>query len=94
MRGITEERLLQIYKYPVDNEVSGEALLAHLISECQEINPWKLIDANTPKGRTLLLHCYGHVVFGKYNESCDQWLDMYGNVQTPTFWKELPENPA
>lgn len=39
MKVITEERLAEILNYPIDGEVSGEALLHHLINnECQELD--------------------------------------------------------
>ena len=54
MKYISEERLIAaIEVFDCDRRTTD--IISSIIDECKEINPWKLIDENTPKDRPLLL---------------------------------------
>lgn len=88
MRGITEERLLDILRSYEPQRDTKASLMEKITSQCTELNPWQPIDENTPKDRCLLLYSPGiegvsKKFVGKL-ESCWYW--------NPTHWQELPED--
>ena len=50
--GISKERLIELYVENYSDEVTEELLL----SECTELDPWLLVDENTPIDRNLHLY--------------------------------------
>lgn len=92
MRGITEERLVEILGIcgPV-----FAGFIEALMDECQELTPWQPIDENTPKDRTVLLLSGATAVEGSY-VSFDGgfWMQHWTHDEiNPTHWQELPEGP-
>ena len=81
MRGITEERLKDLFK--------EYSFIGFILAECTELNAWQPIDENTPKDRHVLLYG-GHV-------PCCQMFVGHANANwswEPTHWQELPKDPA
>ena len=88
MRGITEERLKEVFSKLYWSRNDEKELFTALLSECTELNAWQPIDENTPKDRHVLLYG-GHV-------PCCQMFVGHANANwswEPTHWQELPEDP-
>lgn len=89
MRGISEERLKEVFSWfywPSDAE---KKFFESLLSECTELNAWHPIDENTPKNRNLMLY----FPTGPIN-----WRKWVGHSNSdwpfpPTHWQELPKDP-
>ena len=96
--GISKERLIEINDLtPTGTEylMGKKAMLEELIShECKELNPWLPIDENTPKDREILGLIDGNyksiIHFGSFAKN---WINDCGDIEIPTHWQELPENP-
>lgn len=96
MRGISEERLMEILN---NSHGSNVVILDALLKECKELNSWQPIES-APRDRRLLLFYPG--IQKPY---IGQWLDLNGKVgywdyiglmyasDQPTHWQELPEDP-
>ena len=88
MRGITEERLKEVFSKLYWSTNDDKELFTALLSECTELNAWQPIDENTPNDRHVLLYG-GHV-------PCCQMFVGHANANwswEPTHWQELPEDP-
>lgn len=104
--GISKERLLRKLVYmPVgisDYDRGRNAVLNELLIECTELNPWQLIDENTPKDRLIWGFVDGHkrlIIWAKTSHVplygfclADQGAEDF-DICHPTHWMELPENP-
>ena len=91
MRGISEERLIDIFAcYPL------EAAEKIILQECQELQePWIPIDENTPRDRQIKIYDagYGQVVV-QWNAYFRCFTDPHGHKYlNPTHYQELPEPP-
>ena len=88
MRGITEERLKEVFSWfywPSDNE---KKFFEALLSECAELNAWQPIET-APLGKKLWLFMNSSLGIGRtegklYTDSDRQYF---------THWQELPEDP-
>lgn len=96
MKGITEERLKEVFSWfywPSDAE---KKFFESLLSECTELNAWQPIDENTPKDKYILVYDpgYGQLVV-IWSEFYSVWITDFGRKLThpPTHWQELPEDP-
>ena len=92
MKGISEERLMELSAIDVCNE----GFYFQLVNEeCRELNDWKPIDENTTKDRRIMLFyetCGIHTgIFrdGKFIADADH----YNSNFNPTHWQELPPPP-
>ena len=85
MRGITEERLKEVFSKLYWTTNDEKELFTALLSECTELNAWQPIDENTPKDRDLVL----------YFSPNKKWVGSLGRDWpfAPTHWQELPEDP-
>ena len=90
MRGITEERLMDLAE---QSEYSR--LLADLLDECTELNAWQPIET-APKDREILVYAPPYQDLKSltkiiaYHDSAGYCID---ELRYPTHWKELPEDP-
>ena len=88
MRGITEERLKDLFK--------EYSFIGFILAECTELNAWQPIDENTPKDKNILVYDpgYGQLVV-IWSEFYSLWITVFGRklTQPPTHWQELPEDP-
>lgn len=92
MRGISEERLIEI----LNSHVDYEKLEFLLLNECKELNPWKPIET-VPKNKTIIIYC------SLQKQAYTSWWDgecyMYDGgdlpspISQPELWQELPEDP-
>ena len=92
MRGISEERLIDIFAcYPL------EAAEKIILQECQELQePWMPIDENTPRDRQIKIYDagYGQVVV-QWNAYFRCFTDPHGHKYlNPTHYQELPADPV
>ena len=96
MKGITEERLKEVFSWfywPTDSE---KKFFEALLSECAELNAWQPIDEKTPKDKNILVYYPGYgqlvVIWSKFYS---RWITVFGRKLThpPTHWQELPEDP-
>lgn len=85
MRGITEERLKEVFSKLYWTTNDEKELFTALLSECTELNAWQPIDENTPKDRDLVL----------YFSPNKKWVGSLGRDWpfAPTHWQELPKDP-
>lgn len=85
MRGITEERLKEVFSKLYWTTNDDKELFTALLSECTELNAWQPIDENTPKDRDLVL----------YFSPNKKWVGSLGRDWpfAPTHWQELPKDP-
>ena len=88
MRGITEERLKDLFK--------EYSFIGFILAECTELSTWQPIDENTPKDKNILVYYpgYGQLVV-IWPEFYSFWITVFGRklTQPPTHWQELPEDP-
>ena len=88
MRGITEERLKDLFK--------EYSFIGFILAECTDLNAWQPIDENTPKDKYILVYDpgYGQLVV-IWLEFYNVWMTVFGRklTQPPTHWRELPEDP-
>lgn len=96
MRGISEERLRELISYVPDaaKHYQEYLILSQFVGMCTELNPWLLIDENTPKSKEILIYDerFGPIgsmfIYGEWRS---------GNVTlrniNPTHWMPLPEPP-
>lgn len=84
MRGITEERLKEVFSKLYWTTNDEKELFTALLSECTELNAWQPIDENTPKDRDLVL----------YFSPNKKWVGSLGRDWpfAPTHWQELPKD--
>lgn len=84
MRGITEERLKEVFSKLYWTTNDDKELFTALLSECTELNAWQPIDENTPKDRDLVL----------YFSPNKKWVGSLGRDWpfAPTHWQELPKD--
>ena len=91
--GISKKRLREWKRIAVQRLIDGE-ILDLLIKECKELNPWLPVDENTPKDREILGLIDGNyksiIHFGSFAKN---WINDCGDIEIPTHWQELPENP-
>ncbi len=95
MRGISEERLIEILNsYPSYRD--ERIVIEEILTECSELNEFKPIDDSTPKDRRVMLYYKnygvrtGSFMFGHY--LVDTGLSVPCNIK-PTPYQELPEPP-
>ena len=93
MRGISEERLIDIFAcYPL------EAAEKIILQECQELQePWIPVDENAPKDRFIL--CWIDDLQKKYilkfSTIRNTWLDQgLRTFMEPDLYQELPDDPV
>ena len=96
MRGISEERLDQLFNEFFDSDdYSFEACANKILSECQELNQWQDI-SSAPKDRDLIL-LFDDIgtIRGKWCEFCQFHApnELIYFKSKPTHWMELPEQP-
>jgi len=95
MRGITEERLKEVFSKLYWSRNDEKELFNALLSECTELNAWQPIET-APKDRNILVYDpgYGHLVV-IWSEFYNLWITVFGRKLTepPTHWQELPEDP-
>lgn len=80
MRGITEERLVELCDGTPNETIDW------IIRQCIELNPWMPIDKKTPRNRKILL----------FRKELGQFVSVYkkGSFRLePTLWQELPPDP-
>ena len=84
MRGISEERLKEVFSKLYWSTNDDKELFTALLSECTELNAWQPIDENTPKDRDLVL----------YFSPNKKWVGSLGRDWpfAPTHWQELPKD--
>ena len=96
MKGITEERLKEVFSKLYWSRNDEKELFNALLSECTELNAWQPIDENTPKDKNILVYDpgYGQLVV-IWSEFYNCWITVFGGGLThpPTYWQELPEDP-
>ena len=94
MRGITEERLKEVFSWfywPSDNE---KKFFESLLSECTELNAWQPIDENTPKDKWLLVSDAANDIYiGRFASQYGRWYVDIGINVAPIYWQELPDDP-
>ena len=86
MRGITEERLKEVFSWfywPTDNE---KKFFEALLSECAELNAWQPIET-APLRKKIRLFKIGP------NEQCDGEIFFESDRKFYTHWQFLPEDP-
>lgn len=95
MKGITEERLLEL-RLGCDSPFLSNFLDLLIEAECTELSAWQPIDENTPKDKYILVYDpgYGQLVV-IWSEFYNVWITVFGRKLThpPTHWQELPEDP-
>lgn len=98
MRGISEERLLELISRVQDPLVQYRELmtLRVMLGACTELNPWMPIDENTPKDKQVLLFYPGHKCPSGYLENHVAAM-KYNELATirykPTHWMHIPNEP-
>ena len=93
MRGITEERLKEVFIKLYWSTSDDQELFTALLSECTELNAWQPIDENTPKFRPVLIRFFEGKEVGIL--TYEGWQSTYAEdfIESPTHWQELPEDP-
>jgi len=95
MRGITEERLKEVFSKLYWSRNDEKELFNALLSECTELNAWQPIET-APHDRNILVYDpgYGHLVV-IWPEFYNLWITVFGIKLTkpPTHWQELPKDP-
>ena len=98
MRGIEEERLIEIYNNFVRQNPEYACLVRSIIAECKELNPWLPIE-DAPKDRPLWLYTkdLGQLKGQWSNTPRDKhisnWQNTRGVIINPTHYQELPADP-
>lgn len=95
MRGITKERLKEVFRKLYWSTNDEKELFTALLSECTELNAWKPIET-APKDREILvyappyqeLRCLKQVI--AHHDSAGYCID---ELRYPTHWQELPKDP-
>lgn len=85
MRGITEERLKEVFSWfywPTDNE---KKFFESLLSECTELNAWQPIET-APLNKSIRL-------FKKAGYQYEGAIMIESHRDFFTHWQELPEDP-
>lgn len=95
--GISREELISLKEFMPDG--NSKLFIHGLIIKCHELNPWLLIDENTPKDREILLFYPADDTYtqrkalgywdGDYFETSID--SLYGEM--PTHYQELPDDP-
>ena len=94
MRGITEERLKEVFSKLYWSTNDDKELFTALLSECTDLNAWQPIDENTPHDKWLLVSDAANDIYiGKFVSQYGRWYIDIGINVDPTHWKELPEAP-
>ena len=86
MRGITEERLKEVFIKLYWSTSDDQELFTALLSECAELNAWQPIET-APLRKKIRLFEIGP------NEQCDGEILFESDRKFYTHWQELPENP-
>ena len=94
MRGITEERLKEVFSKLYWSTNDDKELFTALLSECTELNAWQPIDENTPHDKWLLVSDAANDIYiGRFASQYGRWyVDISINI-APTHYQELPEAP-
>ncbi len=95
MRGITEERLKEVFSKLYWSRNDEKELFTALLSECTELNAWQPIET-APRDREILvyapsyseLRCLKQII--SYHDSAGYYID---ELRYPTHRQELPGNP-
>lgn len=100
MRGISEERLGELFKEYQHKFLSSQLekmyephaimnTLQVLLDECQELNQWQPIDENTPKDREIVVFAPGYQGLNPIITIC-KWHESAGfcidELRQPTLW--------
>lgn len=94
MKGITEERLKEVFSKLYWSRNDEKELFTALLSECTELNAWQPIDENTPKDKWLLVSDAANDIYiGRFASQYGRWYVDIGINVAPTHWQELPEDP-
>ena len=86
MRGITEERLKEVFIKLYWSTSDDQELFTALLSECTELNAWQPIET-APLRKKIRLFEIGP------NEQCDGEILFESDRKFYTHWQELPEDP-
>lgn len=95
MRGITEDRLKEVFSKLYWSRNDEKELFNALLSECTELNAWQPI-GTAPKDREILVYAPPYQDLKSltkiiaYHDSAGYCID---ELRYPTHWKELPEDP-
>ena len=93
MRGITEERLKEVFSKLYWSRNDEKELFNALLSECAELNAWQPIET-APKDKWLLVADASKSSYiGKFVSQYGRWYVDIGIHVVPTHWQELPEDP-
>ncbi len=86
MRGITEERLKEVFSKLYWSRNDEKELFNSLLSECTELNAWQPIET-APLRKKIRLFEIGP------NEQCDGEILFESDRKFYTHWQELPKDP-
>jgi len=86
MKGITEERLKEVFSKLYWSRNDEKELFNALLSECTELNAWQPIET-APLRKKIRLFEIGP------NEQCDGEILFESDRKFYTHWQELPEDP-
>ncbi len=86
MRGITEERLKEVFSKLYWSTNDDKELFTALLSECTELNAWQPIET-APLRKKIRLFEIGP------NEQCDGEILFESDRKFYTHWQELPKDP-
>ena len=93
MRGISEERLKEVFSKLYWSTNDDKELFTALLSECTELNAWQPIKT-APHDKCLLVSDAANDIYiGKFASQYGRWYVDIGINVAPTHWQELPEDP-
>ena len=93
MKGITEERLKEVFSWfywPSDAE---KKFFEALLSECTELSTWQPIETAPHDKWLLVSDAANDIYIGKFASQYGRWYVDIGINVAPTHWQELPEDP-
>lgn len=84
LRRFDESKFIEVGKYIIKPH---EGYL-----HVEKLNPWILIDDDTPKDCDLVLFC-GYATIGRYDSDYHAWVDQHDHIIHPTHYQNLPGDP-
>ena len=93
MRGITEERLKEVFIKLYWSTSDDQELFTALLSECTELNAWQPIETAPHDKWLLVSDAANDIYIGKFASQYGMWYVDIGINVAPTHWKELQEAP-